>query len=281
MPAIVALGFEGDPIGTPRVGGSLTSFPVPLRREDVPALIEVCAAAIEREGHAIALYPEWEQEPTLQRLKTVRSALATGRLASYGTSLPPLAASAFASLATAVSEYVPSPGVLLSALSRLEGELLVMAWLRGVRRLRHPRPGTAQRFASLWPGGRYLAQLGPRAGVRRLRGRAEPALEPRPDLRLVVASREGDISWVREVLASALGAASLVEVEPTGAGPAWWGTRRLIEIVGYPVDVASVAGRAALGVEGAICWWCDETVATDPCPFCGLDARLARSGVAG
>ena len=86
------------------------------------------------------------------------------------------------------------------------------------------------------------------------------------------------MGWVREVLAPALGAPALVEVEPTAAGPTWWGTRRLVEVVGYPADIPSLAGRAALGVEGALCWWCDETVANDPCPFCGLDARLARSG---
>lgn len=277
MPAIVALGFEGYPIAG---DGSTASFPLPLRREDVPRLVETVGAAIEKEGHAIALYPEWAREPTLQRLKTVRSALATGRLASHGTSLPPLAAGAFASLAEAVAQYVPSPGVLLSALPRLESELLVMAWLRGVRRLRHPRPGVAQRLASVWPGSRYLAQLGDRPGVRRLRAGGQLQVEPRWGLRLVVASRDGDLGWVRDVLAPALGDPPVEEVEPTEAGPGWWGTRRLVEIVGYPVEVPALAGRASLGVEGVICWWCDETVATDPCPFCGLDARLARSGAA-
>ena len=277
MPAIVALGFEGDPLAG---AASPTSFPQPLRREDAPRLVETIGAAIETEGHAIALYPEWAREPTLQRLETVRSALSTGRLALYGTSLPPLAAGAFASLAGAVAQYIPSPGVLLSALPRLESELTVMAWLRGVRRLRTPRPGLGLRLASMWPGSGYLAHLGASPAVRRVRRRGEVPVERRPELRLVVASRDGDLEWVRQALIPALGDPPVTEVEATKAGPGWWGTRRLVEIVGYPSDVPALAGRASLGVEGTICWWCDETVATDPCPFCGLDARLARSGAA-
>lgn len=275
MPAIVALGFDADPSDS----GGPPSFPAPLRREDLPGLIGMLDESIDREGHAIALYPEWAAEPTLQRLKTVRSVLSSGRLASFGTSLPPLAAGVFASVATALAQYVPSPGVLLSALPRIEGELLVMACLRGVRRLRHPRPGAGQRLASLWPGRRYLACVSPTPAVSRVRRRGAPPVEPKPDLKVAVASRDGDIGWVRDVLIPAMGSPPVVEVGPTEAGPSWWGSRRLVEVVGYPTDLPALAGRVALDADTAICRWCDETVAGDPCPFCGLDERLARAGV--
>jgi hypothetical protein len=277
MPEIITIGFPGGPAWG---DGGVVGFGSPLSAEDVPALAEVVRSGIEREGHVVALYPSWAAEPSTRRLATVRSALETGRVATYGVALPPLAGAVFARLAAAVATYIPSPGVLLSGLPRLERELIVVAWLSSVSRLRHPAPSVWQHARSWAPGSAFGAVLWPRPVVRRLhrRDRTLPLSLPDHPIRLVVSSRDGDLAWAREVVVPALGDPPTKEVPATDEGAAWWGSRRLVEVVGYPVDVPGLAGRISLGVEGTVCWWCDETVATDPCPFCGLNARLAGVG---
>ena len=67
------------------------------------------------------------------------------------------------------------------------------------------------------------------------------AAVPLPQLtrpsRLVVAPRDGDVAWMRDVVHPALGQLEVRQVEPTPGGKKWWGTGKLVEAVAYPVDV--------------------------------------------
>jgi hypothetical protein len=272
VPGIVAIGFQG---GSGATEGEVRGFPLALSKEHLEPLIDAVGAAIDQAGHAIAVYPTWAPPSSLQRLATVRAATDIRRLAVYPTSLPPLAGAVLAELAAAVSTYVPSPGVLLSGLRLLEKELIVAAWLGSVARLREPQPTLAQHLASWWPRTAFAVALLPQPIIRRLtkKDRRLAVPEPREPIRLAVSVHEGDPGWVREVLVPSLGLPPVDQVAPTPEGPSWWGTRRLVEVVGHPTDISAMAGRISLGVEGSLCGWCDETIASNPCPFCGLDAR--------
>jgi hypothetical protein len=272
VPGIVAIGFQG---GSSATESEVRGFPLALSKEHLEPLIDAVGEAIDQVGHAIAVYPTWAPPSSAQRLATVRAATDVRRVAVYPTSLPPLAGSMLADLAAAVSAFVPSPGLLLSGLRKLEEELIVAAWLGSVARLREPPPSLRQHLASWWPRTAFAVAVLPQPAIRRLtmkdRGLAIP--EPRDPIRVAMSVHEGDPSWVHEVLVPALGNPPIDEVAPTPEGPSWWGTRRLVEVVGYPTDVSAVAGRISLGVEGSLCGWCHETIASNPCPFCGLDAR--------
>ena len=69
----------------------------------------------------------------------------------------------------------------------------------------------------------------------------------------------------------ALGAAQMRQLGPTVHGRSYWGTSRLIEIVGVPMELGRLA-ELTLPPEGKPCRWCSEPIASLPCPFCGESA---------
>jgi hypothetical protein len=279
--SIIAIGFEA--------GGFLPSHPEPpsfpggLDRQDLEELVEIVADALVRHGHALAIYPTWNAEPSLRRLQTVRSALSTTRLATYASPLPPLAGAVLASVTAAVAPLVPSVATLLAGLPLLEAQLLVVAWLGRVTGLREPAPTLLQHAVSVLPNTAFGVSSWPKPSVRRLsrKDRRVPLPRVRGPLRLAVAARDGDLGWVRNVVAPALGDPPLHEVPATAGGPRWWGSRRLVEVVAYPTGLSELV---ALLEEQAtrLCSWCGEETAADPvtgvCVFC--HRRLDKPAVA-
>ena len=208
----------------------------------------------------------------------VRSMLDTHRLAIHGTALPPLAATALASLASAAAQHVPSTGMLASLLPELEARLHAFTWLGSVTGLSTPAPSFAQHLASLAPGSAFGVSWNPEPSVSRLH--RDGAGVPLPELagphRLVVAPRGGDVDWVLRTLNPALGTLDVRRVEPTPAGQEWWGTAKLVESVAIPLDVERLVDELVAGLDPWACRWCRELVARSPCPLCGHRGRPAR-----
>lgn len=273
--AVISIGFPAEPFVPNQ--GDIPAFPSPLARDDYDLLVDTVRRGITDKGHVIALYPAWSPEPALQRLETVRSALDTVRLTSYGTPLPPLAGAVLAALASAVSPYISSAGALVTALPALEKELVVIAWLGSVAGLSTPAPSLWQHLVSAWPRSAFGVSFWPEPSVRLLTNKDRSVPVPtsyRPTM-LAVSSHDGDAHWVKEVVGPALGSPPLKKVEPTPLGPKWWGTTKLTEAVAYPVDVPVIARRITEGQRTFLCRWCAEAIACDHCPFCGLETAEA------
>lgn len=258
-------------------------FPVRPPRAELERLVQMVRQALERKGHVVALYPEWAAEPARQRIQLARAALETSRLVAYGSSLPPLAGGVLASLASAAVRHVPSTGALLSALPRLERELYVIAWLGSVTGLKHPAPTMLQHVVSMSPGTGFAVCVAPDLFVKRIskKDRSLAIRKPSVPLNLVVAGRDGDLNWVQDEVPVALGGAPVKEIEASALAQEWWGTAKVIEAVGYPIDVAVVAKRALAGITLVDCRWCGEHFTGDRCPFCGIRPTAALAeGVA-
>lgn len=275
MVATLMFGFKPESLLPDQ--GTLWSFPVAPRRDDLDDLVDVIRLGQERHGHVIAIYPAWQAEPALRRLETVRAATDSRRLALYGTSLPPLAGAVLGSLVSAAGAYVGSAGALVSGLGALERELVVMAYLGSVAGLSFPSPSIAQHVASWWPRSSFGVFFRPQPSIKLLTKKQRDWVPVPTTYRpqsVVVAAREGDRAWVDDRVLPALGSPPTKEVEATELGPVWWGTSRLVEIVAYPVDIPVTARRVCHEIPGASCRWCDETIASDRCPFCGVDRSL-------
>jgi hypothetical protein len=264
---IVAVGFEPGPY-LPSAG-SPPSVPQHLDREDLDPLSDVITNLLTRHEAVVVIHPSWDAEPSLQRVETVRSAFAGNRLVTYGTALPPLAGAVLVALSSAVAPLTRSAGALLAGLPVLEAHLLVLAWLARVTRLHEPAPSLWQHALSLLPGTAFGVSSWPEPSVRRLTAR-DPSLPlPRASgrYRVAAASRDGDMAWVRDTVVPALGAPSLIEVPPTAAGPDWWGTRRLVEVVAYPLDLAPLLARIDAQPTRS-CTWCGTETPPGACAFC-------------
>lgn len=276
--AVLSLGFDLTGLGldAPQV----LAFPTAPAREDLEAWRDAVSGALDRADHAMIVYPSWMDEPALQRLQTVKSALAAERLALHQTSLPPLAGGVLCVLGAALGPHLRSAGELVAALRALERRLIVVAWLGSVSRLHEPSPSVAQHLSSLWPRSAYGVVLQPEPLVRRLSRRRPgfPLARADEPMELVLAPREGaDVDWFTTAVNPALGNLPLRQVNPTHHGASWWGTPRLVEAVAYPRDPVATAGSLQLRLH--LCSWCGEAVAGSPCPFCGqrdetLDPRI-------
>jgi hypothetical protein len=278
-PAIVALGLRADPL----LAGQTPPYSLvePLERGDSGDLIARLDAVLEEAGHAIVVNPTWFARAARLRMEMADLILDRPRLAIHDSALPPLAAGVLASLAAAVAPELPSPGALVAALPPLERELLWFAWLRSVSGLHEPRPRLTQHASSYMPWTRFVVSSHPEPGVQRLpRGGARLAV---PQLGagygLVYAPWTDDEAWVDDVLARALGLDARM-LEPSPHAPSWWGTEQVVEAVAHPVDMAALGSRLAAGLELRTCGWCEELVASVPCPFCGFSPR-AQTASAG
>lgn len=191
MTAIISIGFKTEAFVSG--GGTIPAFSHEPAAGDFESLVDTVRSAIGQSGHVIAIYPDYAAEPSLARLETVRTALNTRRLATYGTKLPPLAGAALTSLAAAVTPYIKAPGVLFAALPALEEELVVLAWLGGVSKLDRPSPSLTQHLASMWPTSAFGVSFWPEPSVKTLRKKDRTVSLPttfRP-MMLATAAREG------------------------------------------------------------------------------------------
>jgi hypothetical protein len=258
--------------------GRIDAFLEPPGQEQVGVLVEAVRSGLQSGGSVIAITPNWIGDDAAARVQMVRSMLDTHRLAVYETALPPLAATALASLASACAPYAPSSGVLASMLPELEAELHVFTWLASVTGLSTPAPSFGQHVSSLTPGTAFGVSSWPEPAVHRLRadGPGVPIPQIARPSRLAVAPRVERAEWILGAVNPALGGLEVRRVEPTPGGPAWWGTSKLVESVAYPLDVQALVGELVARLDPWTCRWCRELVARSPCPLCGHRGRPAR-----
>jgi hypothetical protein len=271
-PAIVALGLRADSL----LPGQSPPYSLvePLERGDSAELIARLDAVLEESGHVIVVDPTWFAPPARLRIEMADLILDRPRLAIYDTALPPLAAGVLASIAAAVAAHLPSPGALVAALPALERQLLWFGWLRSVSGLNEPRPRLTQHASSYLPWTRFVVSSHPEPAVQRVpRREAGLAVPPLgPGHALVYAAWTDDEAWVDDVLARAVGLDARM-LEPSPHAPVWWGTEQIVEAVVHPLDMAGLGARLAAKLQLRPCAWCDELVASSPCPFCGFAAR--------
>jgi hypothetical protein len=275
-PVIVVFGLKPERI----VGfeGRIDAVPEPPTQEQAGLLVEALGSGIEAGGTVIAIVPDWFPPEGLQRLEMARVLLDTDRVAIHHTSLPPLAATALASLASSLAPRLLSAGLLASVLDVLTAQLHTITWLGSVAGLKHPAPSLGQHLTSFSPGSAFGVTSFPEPAVYKLRNNELTIPVPtvaRPS-RLVVAARNGDDSWLTGPVNQALGGLPVVKVEPTPQGPAYWSTSKVVEGVVCPVDADGLARELMQNAEAWSCRWCGELIAQSPCPLCGHRARPRR-----
>lgn len=266
-------------------------IPEPPGREDLRDLWEAVSGPLRRDAAVIVIIGGWLPEDVLRSVRTVHSLLDTSRVAIHVTELPPLAASVMAALLAALAPHAPSAGTLANAIDDVENELYVLATAGSVARLEHPGVSLLHHARSLVPGKAFGIGLQPQQFVVPL-GRTPRELPLAPadhGLQLLLAaSEQGDLNWMVDVVAAALGGVDVRTVGPTLHGADWWGTSRLIEGVGLPTSLEWLAGTVFSG-EPRPCGWCGEPIFHTPCPFCGQappaerhsDDRAASSEISG
>jgi hypothetical protein len=276
IPVVVVFGLKPERI----VGaeGRIDAVPEPPSAEQAGLLVDALRSGIAAGGSVIAIIPEWFAPEGLQRLEMARAIVDTPRVAIHVTPLPPLAATALASLASSLAPRLPSAGLLASALPGLEEQLHFVTWLASVTGLKHPTPSLGQHVASLTPGSAFAVSSVPSPAVHKVQqGQASIPLPRviRPS-RLIVAPRNGDERWITDALNPQLGNLPLVRVEATPAGSDYWGTGKLVEAVICPADADGLTRELMQSVESWGCRWCGELIARSPCPMCGHRARPRR-----
>jgi hypothetical protein len=269
-PVVVAFGLRPERI----VGaeGRIDAVPEPPTAEQAGLLVEALRSGIEAGGTVIAIVPEWFPPEGLQRLEMARVLLDTDRVAIHVTPLPPLAATALASLASSLAPRLLSAGLLASVLEPLSTQIHQITWLNSVSSLKHPAPSLGQHVSSLAPGRAFGVSSYPQPAVHRLKaGELGVPVPPvtRPS-RLVVAARlTGPVN-------AALGGLPVLQLDPTPQGPSYWSTGKLVEGIVCPVDVDALAAEIMQSAEAWACRWCGELIARSPCPLCGHRARPRR-----
>jgi hypothetical protein len=277
MTRVVAVGLpvQAFVAGQPTV----RAYPWGVRERDLRALADDLLSALELPEEVLVVLPRWAAEPSLDRLRTVRAALDTTRVAVYQTSLPPLAGGVLCGLAAAIGGTGATAGVLWHGLPALERQLLAVARLDRVQRFAHPRPPAALRLASLVAGTAFGVSSWPRPHVRRLRpedrGVALPPLAAWAGVaqrRLAVtAAEDGDLSWVEECVLPVLGPIDVVQVAGGPLRALHWATPKALEAVAFPVDIPALRDVVAQGLTPVPCQWCGALVAAARCPLCGVE----------
>ena len=259
--------------------GRIDAVPEPPTAEQAGLLVDALRSGIAAGGSVIAIIPEWFAPEGLQRLEMARTIVDTARVAIHVTPLPPLAATALASLASSLAPRLPSAGLLASALRGLEEQLHYVTWLASVTGLKHPTPSLGQHVASLTPGSAFAVSSHP--GARGPQGPAGPGVDPAaardppepPDRR---APQRRRAAGSPDAVNPQLGNLPLVRVEATPGGPDYWGTGKLVEAVICPADADGLTRELMQTVESWGCRWCGELIARSPCPMCGHRARPRR-----
>ncbi len=267
-PVVLGFGLRPEPLLD--AAGRIDCFLEPPGPEQLDLLVEALRSGIAAGGALVAVVPDWFDPAGAMRLEMALSVVDGTRVAVHPTALPPLAATALASLISAAGAHAPSAGVLAALIGELEAQLQAITWLGSVGGLSTPAPTLAQHITSFGPGTAFAVTSFPELAVHRLSKAApEISLPPveRPS-RLAVCDHGGDASWMLGSVAGALDV-EVREVAPTPAGPKWWGTGKLVEAVLYPTDVQALVRELLAGAETWTCRWCNEVVAGSPCPMCG------------
>jgi hypothetical protein len=265
--------FSGQPPAVP--------IPGPPGREDMRDLFDAIGAPVRYGSAVIVIVGDWLPPETLERVRTIRSLLQTGRVAIHVTDLPPLAASVLAALTAALAPLAVSAGALAGAIDLIADELLVLAWTGSVAGLRHPGVSLLDHARSALPWSSFGVGLQPESFVQPVSAPAEdlPLAPLEHPIELLVAPEEdADLSWIVDVVAPALGDVGIRQIPATLHGSRWWGTTRLAEVVGVPTSIDWLA-EATLPRSVSPCAWCGEPIAAAPCPFCGdaaMDSSSAR-----
>lgn len=253
-------------------------IPGPPAKDDLRDLYDAIAGPLRGDGAVIVIAGEWLGEETIRGLRTVHSLLQTDRVAVHVTPLPPLATSVLAALTAALAPLAPSAGAVASALERVAAELYVLAWTGSVAGLQHPSVSLLQHARSLLPGSTFGVGLQPQTFVQPVSRESSVPLTPcdHPLELLVAPTESAELTWVLDVVAPALGGVAARELPPTMHGSDWWGSSRLVEVVGVPSNLQWLAEAAFAGTLTP-CSWCGEPILGVPCPFCG-EAAGPRGG---
>jgi hypothetical protein len=255
--------FSGQPPAVP--------IPGPPGREDMRDLFDAIGAPVRNGASEIVIVGEWLPAETFDRVRTIRSLLQTDRVAIHVTDLPPLAAGVLAALVAALAPFAMSVGALAGAIDAVADELVVLAWAGSVAGLRHPGVSLLDHARSALPWTSFAVGLQPESFVQPVSGSADelPLSPPDDPIELLVApAGDADLDWIVDVVSPALGGVEIRQIPPTLHGAQWWGTSRLVEMVGVPVSIEALA-EATLPRSVSPCAWCGEPIAAAPCPFCG------------
>ena len=250
--------------------GRIDCFLEPPGPDQLDLLVKALRSGIDAGGALVAIMPDWFDPAGRMRLQMALSLVDSTKVALHATPLPPLAATVLASLASAVGPLLPSPGVLASVLPDIEARLQVVTWLGSVGGLTTPAPTVAQHLASMTPGSSFAVSSYPELAVHRLSGGGTGGAPLPPVERaslLAVSDHGGDGTFMTAVAGQL--AVQAREVDPTPAGPKWWGTGKLVEAVLYPSDVRRLAAELLAGRDVWPCRWCSQQVSRSPCPMCG------------
>jgi hypothetical protein len=278
---VIGIGCELDRLFAEQPGA--LAVPVPPRADDLRDLWELVAGPLRGGAAVIVVVGGWLPAAALHSVRTVRSLLDTDRVAVHVTEMPPLAASVTCALLAALAPAASSAGSLASAIEKLEATLHVLATSGSVARLSHPGVTLAHHVRSLVPGKAFGIGLQPEQFVLALGHPAEdlPLGPSGHEIQLLAAAAEnGELGWLANVVSPALGDVGVRVLEPTIYGADWWGSSRLVEIVGVPTDLEWLA-TTVLGGEPRPCGWCGEPIHGSRCPFCGQwpDALRDRAAV--
>ena len=248
--------------------------------DQVGVLVEALSSGLQAGGHVIAIAPDWAGPAAAERLQMARSMLDTHRIAVHETALPPLAATVLASLVLGLrrARAVRRRARVAAARARGRAARHHVAGQRGRPVDAHPvvRPAPREPHARQRVRRQLVSGARPCTGIGGSRAAVPlPRLE-RPS-RLVVAPRDGDVAWLRDVVNPALGGSRRAR-SSRRRRQKWWGTGKLVEAVAYPVDVERLTEELTAALDPWVCRWCRELIARSPCPLCGHRGRPARRG---
>lgn len=259
---------------------AVLTAPAPTGDDAVAEVVALLETALARAERTIVVLPTTGDDDRLLHVQTAMSLLDTDRVALHVTGLPPLAASVAAAIAASLAPRLGGAGVVAGALPAIERELLVLAWLGTVSGLKHPAPSVAQHARSNLPGSRFAVRVQPDPLVHTIgRDGAAPFAPVSAGTALVMAAGDGgDEGWVTGTALPALGNPPLQQTGATRDAATWWGTGKVVELVGYPVEPEALLPRV-VPPDVVACRWCAEPVADSaPCPFCGELNRAVPTG---
>ncbi len=247
---------DAQPLSTP-----------PQVRDLAEALDETEALLAAGARVVLAVHATWDQ-PATETVRTLRGLVGRGTVVLVPSPLPPLAVFAVAAQLSALREHLALPGQLVAAADPVAARMVVIARMASVAKLGHPAPTVAQHARSWLPGTGFLVQVAPQESVMPMDGDgaaiAAFADLPMAAATILHAAGEGahEEFWATDAVVPALKPRRAVGLSAAGQR-AYYGTAKVIEVVGYPdeLDLAAIDLHA--------CRWCEEPVASSPCPFCG------------
>lgn len=266
MTAVIAVGDLPRP-----PGGGGDSLSAPAQASCLEEAVDRAEALLTSGAHAVlAVYGTWDG-PATEAVRLLRALVRRGTVVPVPTALPPLAVFALAAELSRLRAHRHPPGQLVAAAAPLAAGLVVVARMATVAKLSYPPPSVTQHARSWLPGTGFLVQVAPHPAVTPMDGDGSAAFTDLPLAAATVLHASGpgapDPSWVTDVVVPAVAPRLVVELSAAGQ-EAYYGTTKITEVVAYPELVELPA--SALHT----CRWCEEPVASSPCPFCGCGAGL-------